>query len=196
LAVRRTLAAPSLVARRTRAGQQDFVDHMDDAVVSFDVCNDNGRHFTGTVCDCDAAVSRRDAQTLCLIDWLEVVGTCGEITSHQDAVIYVVQQDVSQLAFVFWQQQCFDRALWQGVKGSIYGRVSRECTWARERPAKPAAVTAATRVVKRSSPAAISVMDRAEAAAPAIANVAAAAIVFRCIMTVSLLFLRCVSGIR
>jgi hypothetical protein len=105
----------------------------DNAVVGLEVCYDYGRHFAGAVCDCDAAVSGCDAQALGLIDWFEVVGTCGEITSHQDAVIYVVQQDVSQLAFVFWQQQCFDRALWQGVKGSIYGRVSRECTWARER---------------------------------------------------------------
>jgi hypothetical protein len=66
-------ATPTLMARRTRAGQQDFVDHMDHAVVSFDVCNNDCRHFASTVCDCDAAVSGCDAQTLGLIDRLEVV---------------------------------------------------------------------------------------------------------------------------
>jgi hypothetical protein len=45
-------------------------------------------------------------------------------------------------------------------------------------------VTAATSVVKRSSPAAISVMDYADTAEPAMASVAATANVFRLVISI------------
>jgi hypothetical protein len=125
-----------LVARWTRAGQQNFVDHVDHAVVCLDVSDDHCRHLACAICDCHAAVCGGDAQTFTVIDWLEVVGTMGEIGGHAHAIIYVVQQNVCQLAFVFFQKQSLNRAGWQCgeciVQRRVDGEIVRACKRVRE----------------------------------------------------------------
>jgi len=45
-----------LVAGRTRAGQQNLVDHVDHTVVCFDIGNDHVGHFTGAIGNRHAAI--------------------------------------------------------------------------------------------------------------------------------------------
>ncbi len=116
------------MARRTRSGQQNLVDHVDHAVVCFDVCDDDVGHFTGAIGDGHACLGCGDAQTLGFVDRLEVVGPRREIARHQHAVIDVVKQHVGQLADVLFHQQCLNGAFGQGGKGIVHGCIDREFT--------------------------------------------------------------------